>query len=344
MLRFLAALWVMVYHAGAVNGGGHAVSIFFVLSGYLIGGQLFREKRRSGTIRLREFYFKRITRIWLPYFVVLSGMTALFIARGQDSIPGFYERAFGALTYTYNFVNDLRGNIHPTWISFNQIWSLSVEEQFYLVVPLMFLWMPTRWQLPVSTFLAVVLLFAVPLYAGLAVGVFLATVLERGTVGVPFPRASILFGASAVLTSALLFAVAQNEIPESSWLVYLLCAVLVVLASRVSLPTRLHAALRNLGLMTYSYYLIHGLPGYFLGAAYRHATGSALTPVWMNIIFGLLALPLSYFFVRWIELPGLRGRDAMLKSKSGWIAWAPWIAWGLNLVGLVGLLYIAIRS
>ena len=59
VVRFLAALWVMFAHAGAVRGGGHAVALFFVLSGYLIGGQLVCEKSTSGTVRLPEFYFKR---------------------------------------------------------------------------------------------------------------------------------------------------------------------------------------------------------------------------------------------------------------------------------------------
>ncbi len=297
VVRFLAALWVMLSHAGAVQGGGHAVAVFFVLSGYLIGGQLFREKRGTGTVRLKEFYFKRITRIWLPYFVVLAGMIALFVARHQNSVPGFYERAFGALTYTYNLVNDIKGDIHPTWVSFNQIWSLSIEEQFYLVVPLVFVWMPTRWLLPVSALLIVGFLFALPLYAGLVVGVFLATAFERGSVKRPSPWASIAFGSGVVVAYSLLLAVGQTEISQSSWQTYLLSAILVVLAGRISLPERLHPGLRYLGLMTYSYYLIHTMPGYFLGAAYRRVTDSAHVPVWMGIIFGLLALPLSYLFV-----------------------------------------------
>ena len=77
VVRFLAAIWVMIAHAGAVEGGGHAVSIFFVLSGYLIGGQLVSEKLTRSTIRLPEFYFKRVTRIWIPYFIVLAGFIAL---------------------------------------------------------------------------------------------------------------------------------------------------------------------------------------------------------------------------------------------------------------------------
>ena len=195
VVRFLAAIWVMLSHADAVKGGGHAVAIFFVLSGYLIGGQLVDEKRRSGTIRLREFYFKRITRIWLPYFIVLAGMITLFVARGQNSVPGFYERMFGALTYTYNLMNVIRGNIHPTWVSFNQIWSLSIEEQFYLVVPLLIGWIPVRSVVPVSLLLTVLFMFVLPLYAGLVLGVLLAATLERTAAESLSPQVSIILGA-----------------------------------------------------------------------------------------------------------------------------------------------------
>ena len=105
-------------------------------------------------------------------------MIALFVARHQNSVPGFYERAFGALTYTYNLVNDIKGDIHPTWVSFNQIWSLSIEEQFYLVVPLGFVWMPTRWLLPVSALLIV------------GISVRLAALCKVLVVGVFSPRRS----------------------------------------------------------------------------------------------------------------------------------------------------------
>jgi hypothetical protein len=75
---------------------------------------------------------------------VLIGFIVLFIARGQDAVPGFYDRMFEELTYIYNLNNVVRGNIHPTWVSFNQIWSLSIEEQFYVVVPLLIGWVPVR--------------------------------------------------------------------------------------------------------------------------------------------------------------------------------------------------------
>ena len=73
---------------------------------------------------------------------------------------------------------------------------------------------------------------------------------------------------------------------------------MVFLASYVALPRRMHSGLSYLGLMTSSYYLIHTLPGYFLGALYRRLLSISEFSVWVHIGFGLLALPLSFLFVR----------------------------------------------
>jgi peptidoglycan/LPS O-acetylase OafA/YrhL len=341
VVRFWAALWVMLSHADAVRGGGHAVALFFVLSGYLIGGQLVCEKLASGTIRLPEFYFKRVTRIWIPYFIVLTGYIALFIARGQDAVPGFYERMFGALTYTYNFVNDIRGNIHPTWGSANQIWSLSIEEQFYLVVPLLIGWIPVRTVVPVSLVLTVLFLWVTPLYAGLALGVLMVASLMRSQPPNLSLRISVAAGSALLAALGLLFAVGQTHITQASWVTYLLAAVAVLLATYVALPRRMHRGLRYLGLMTYSYYLIHTLPGYFLGALVRRLLSISELPIWARVGFGLLALPLSFLFVRWIELPTLRIRGELLKAGSPAVRYAPWLAWGVSLVGVIGLFYFS---
>ena len=114
-----------------------------------------------------------------------------------------------------------------------------------------------------------------------------------------------------------------------------------LLASYVALPRRMHSGLRYLGLMTYSYYLIHTLPGYFLGAFYRRLVSTSELSVWVHIGFGFLALPLSFLFVRWIELPTLRIRGELLKAGSPAVRYAPWLAWGLSLVGVIGLIYLS---
>ena len=344
IVRFAAAIWVMLSHAHAAEGGGQAVAVFFVLSGYLIGGQLFREKCNKGTIELSTFYFKRITRIWLPYYIVLALMLAIFIARGQNSGVDFYERTFGAVTYTYNLVNDVKGNVHPTWISFNQIWSLSIEEQFYLLAPLMILILPVQVLRPACVALAVVLLFYLPLYAGMVVGVVLGISLSSDWHHKLVRQRSWAYGFAATSVFLLLYVLCQFSLLDGRhWLTYLLAAAIIVAAEGIETTEKSHSWLRYLGIMTYSYYLIHGLPVYFFGALYRRVFSDTSVPVWLQVILGLLALPVSYFFVRLIEEPCLRQRARALKVESPWISRSPWIAWGLNGIGIVGLIVIAMR-
>ena len=138
-LRALAIIIVFVYHyslfghpAGLYtwlgSWGWTGVDLFFVLSGYLIGGQLFAKIARDQPVSYGEFYFKRSLRILPAYFVVL----VLYL-----TIPGFTERShlpplWRMITFTQNFGLDLSKEG-----AFSHAWSLCIEEQFYLVLPLL---------------------------------------------------------------------------------------------------------------------------------------------------------------------------------------------------------------
>src|SRR6201991_3431834 len=107
--------------------GWTGVDLFFVLSGFLIGGQLFSKLARELPISYGEFYFKRFLRIVPAYLFVLT----LYLA-----IPGFKERSqlpplWRMLTFTQNFGLDLSKEG-----AFSHAWSLCIEEQFYLILPL----------------------------------------------------------------------------------------------------------------------------------------------------------------------------------------------------------------
>lgn len=145
-LRALAIVLVFVYHyrlfahpawiesVGAFGWTG--VDLFFVLSGFLISRQLFRFLATSGTFSLREFYFKRLLRIVPAYLVVLAAYFCLPSIHERESLAPLWR----FLTFTQNLGLDLR-----TSGTFSHAWSLCIEEQFYLLLPLALLLVP-RWR------------------------------------------------------------------------------------------------------------------------------------------------------------------------------------------------------
>ncbi|MBX3583136.1 MAG: acyltransferase [Rhizobiaceae bacterium] len=138
ILRSLAILLVMLVHlplnatpgilVGIREYGWLGVDIFFVLSGYLIGTQLFKEISRTGAVDFRSFYLRRAFRIFPAFFVVLALYASLPVLRDNPTMQPLWKFA----TFTVNLGFDPReGN------AFSQAWTLAVEEQFYLVLPLL---------------------------------------------------------------------------------------------------------------------------------------------------------------------------------------------------------------
>jgi peptidoglycan/LPS O-acetylase OafA/YrhL len=125
------------------------VRMFFAISGFLITGLLLAEHERTGQISLKRFYLRRTLRILPAYFAFLAAV-ALGDAVGLFSVP----RAdfVHALTYTVNYAPDAVWHI-------GHLWSLAVEEQFYLLWPAVVVFAGTRR----STRIAVAVLCAVPL-------------------------------------------------------------------------------------------------------------------------------------------------------------------------------------
>jgi len=113
--------------------GATGVSVFFVVSGYLITTLLLKERAGRGRISLRRFYFRRFFRI-VPAFVVYVSAVAVLNLMGLLNMPWL---DFGAaLTYVTNYT-------HVQW-PLGHTWSLSVEEQFYLLFPLLLIYSKSR--------------------------------------------------------------------------------------------------------------------------------------------------------------------------------------------------------
>src|SRR6267378_3170255 len=133
-LRAIAVFTVIVYHFGIHTVPGDlGVSAFFVLSGFLITWLLLKEQRATGTVSTRQFYTRRVLRIFPAYYVFLAASFAVDYARGQQWPPGL---RLSGLFYVVNYYNAFHGHNAG---SISHAWSLGIEEQFYLLWPMLFL-------------------------------------------------------------------------------------------------------------------------------------------------------------------------------------------------------------
>ena len=144
LLRAIAVLTVVVYHLNPnwLPGGYVGVDVFFVISGYLITAHMLRELESTGTLSLTQFWAARIRRI-LPAALVTIAVTALaaIVLLPLTQLKPLATQALASVFYVQNFVlaresvDYLAEGSIPT--PFQHFWSLSVEEQFYLVWPLL---------------------------------------------------------------------------------------------------------------------------------------------------------------------------------------------------------------
>ena len=141
-LRALAAIVVTLFHARLVPGGFIGVDIFYVISGYLITGLILRELDSTGKLDLGAFYQRRIKRL-LPTSIFVLFATALISWFVLPSInrDELGRDFFAAAAYISNYLfawwqNDYQ-NLDATPSPFIHYWSLAVEEQFYLIWPVL---------------------------------------------------------------------------------------------------------------------------------------------------------------------------------------------------------------
>lgn len=146
-LRFVAFFLVYLQHGfGVEQAAGAGVAFFFVLSGFLITHLILAEVELRGRVDVRAFYIRRALRIWPLYFAVLTFCFVVYPAiKIAAGLPGYIQNG-GPLPYILFLGNFdvLRLPLGQGAGSTNVTWSVSVEEQFYVLWPILFRFVPPR--------------------------------------------------------------------------------------------------------------------------------------------------------------------------------------------------------
>ncbi|KGJ72028.1 hypothetical protein GY21_18220 [Cryobacterium roopkundense] len=367
-LRAIAVIAVVIYHffPSALPGGFIGVDVFFVISGFLITGLLVSERTRTGRVSLRNFWQRRARRLVPPLVpLILLSCTAAWLI-GGDVLVGLGAQLLGAVTFGYNWIS-IAGDASYFAADqpelFRNLWSLAVEEQFYVIWPLLLLAIllirSARLRLAVVALLAVAsMLWMGVLYQpgadptrvyygsdthsfGLFTGAALALLLRRPAgLRNELPRLRPWLGGAALVGIGIAAAV----LPEGGTETYRggLAAVSVLTAVAIWAGVRGGgfgraldvAPLRYIGERSYGIYLWHwpvlvllqvGLPG----------PSTPLRVALIAVLATVLTLAAAGASYRWLEQPvrrdGIRGVVGRLRTL-----------WGLHAKGRVLVAVLAV--
>jgi peptidoglycan/LPS O-acetylase OafA/YrhL len=340
-LRGIAIVGVVMHHSFWAAGGYLGVDIFFVLSGFLISYLLLQEWESIGKIRLAAFYWRRALRL-LPALILLVIVCCIYETLNPvcpSSFPSIWTRAFYVMSYFSNWVWAF-GPQPNQLCSFYVLWSLAIEEQFYLIWPIALVWLLRR-QISAG---------ALALYLGGAVVLSITLRLYLWSAGAPYWRVyagtdthadPILIGcllAVGVFSSSryywkdirnliaysgplalagLVVLMVRLPYPSEGFFtvqfttVGLLTAVVIMSLTVASSPITTHilgcAPLAWLGKLSYGIYLWHSTADFYLRAHFPKC------PTIGRIALGVGLAVVSYYFV---ERPFLRAKERIGKLKT----------------------------
>ena len=131
------SLPLLPLHGVFMRSGYEAVQCFFVLSGFLITYLLLQEQETTGQISIRQFYWKRVLRIWpLYYTITLLGFFAVPNVLNMSDFPGVMQSFHQGSWWLYLLIlPNLALIFYPLVLGASQLWSIGIEEQFYLFWP-----------------------------------------------------------------------------------------------------------------------------------------------------------------------------------------------------------------
>jgi peptidoglycan/LPS O-acetylase OafA/YrhL len=363
-LRALSALSVFFFHAGLIkyiqsltssklplyagqliSSGAWGVSFFFVLSGFLITWLLLEEYKSIGRFNIRAFYLRRFFRIWpLYYLIFFAGAVLLPLLYNWGGYKLFFDYKlwyYGAFlsNYGYMSLNEANDSIRSFPLVMNISWSVSIEEQFYLVWPILFAVLPrVKFKYIPQFFIAfsvgMALLFTSngrQLYLNTGVrlgelaigGSFAVTLFNKGrffSYFVNFPK--LLTSIVYILSATLILIDANMQLPGLG--VYFLRMVVCMLFAVIIVEQNFSynsfvkfgrwKVLDRLGKVSYGIYMLHPLALFVMGSVLQLFSAST-GPLYIvsALILTIFSARLSF---KYLEMPFLIVKRRFEKLKG----------------------------
>lgn len=331
-LRAIAVIPVLFFHAGnpLFAGGFIGVDVFFTISGYLITSIILSEQHK-GIFSLKSFYSRRAKRILPPLFVMLLSISAIVsLFPGSDITLDAWRSLSHIALFTSNIYFYKQGGYFETATElkpFFHTWSLAVEEQFYVIFPLLLMAVKT-WRRPLLLVFLFVLSLASLVYAQwniadspdwtyymlptraweLLAGAMIAVLLLKRPKPVVNPLLSefaSFMGLTMILLS-MIFITSKTPHPSVYTLVPILGSAFIIATSNNSVWFRQILGSRimvGIGLISYSLYLWHQP----LFALYRVHI-QAVIPLGAQLFLMALSFLFALISWKWIEQPTRHSR------------------------------------
>lgn len=310
-LRIVLASVVMFGHSGLISwshSGSLAVSVFFALSGWLIGGMLLKTDRPE----LPRFFFNRAIRIWIPYYIAVFLIVCASVIK--DPIDQqWIEIVFYKLSWVYNIfgIDQLISctSCMPLDGTANHFWSINAEEQFYLLAPLLLVVFAEKGRRILTWLLIAATLWYMDIYAPIAFGVLAAVINSK------FPDFYTSVKCRSFMLAALLAtipALAIDDYYNITAPIFSICLVLLL-----AIKGKSNSVGVFLGGISYPLYLNHWI-GVF-------SANFALEPFGLrgsdfgHILAILINYGLAAFLYWFIERKALSLREKLYSISVGYI-------------------------
>ncbi|HEV8181053.1 MAG TPA: acyltransferase [Candidatus Angelobacter sp.] len=327
--HWLSSLLISIFGAGA-----YGVDLFFALSAYLITSLLLRERAATGALDLRGFYLRRILRIW-PLYLAFVAFAAIFAALvpGQP-LPMKYVVGYSLLAgnWIYAFYGLPASFATP-------LWTVSIEEQFYLAWPLALRKATVRTMAIIAVGILVVAngwrvwlaVTAAPVERieyntftrldPIAFGILIALFGHKLPSFTRLQRVALLCGGAATWVAVFAFTVTGQALTVTTWRMALghpimALASVAVLLSVLGSQNRLlrNPTLLYLGKISYGLYVLHEF-AHFCAIRLVHASTPGMV-VAQSIVGLALTILLAAASYRWLESPFLKLKERFAHVQS----------------------------